>query len=52
MLPPAKPMALRQWIDGVLYGKEISFGMSGAIALTELLENEYKAHREQKIVKL
>jgi len=51
-LPKAKPMALRQWIDGILYGKEICFGLCGAIALTELLENEYKADREQKIIKL
>lgn len=51
-LPEGKPMALRQWIDGILYGKEISFTLEGAIALTELLENEYKADREQRIIKL
>lgn len=51
-LPAELPMALRQWIDGILYGKEIHFGLEGAIALTELLENEYKADREGKTIEL
>lgn len=51
-LPEGKPMALRQWIDAILYGKEIAFGLEGAIALTQLLENEYKADKEQRIIAL
>jgi len=51
-LPKPLPAALRQWIDGILYGKEILFDMDAAIGLTELLENEYISDREQKIVKI
>ncbi|MGI6173513.1 MAG: Gfo/Idh/MocA family protein [Christensenellales bacterium] len=51
-LPDPSPMALRQFIDGVLYDKEIEFGMDAAIALTELLENEYKAFRSGKTVEI
>lgn len=51
-LPEALPPALRQWLDSILYGKEILFDLDKAIALTELLENEYISDREQRIVKL
>jgi predicted dehydrogenase len=51
-IPAPLPVAMRQFFDGVLYGKEIEFGLDKAIALTELLENEYKADAQQKVVKL
>jgi hypothetical protein len=51
-IPAPMPMPLRQFLDGVLYGKEIAFGLERATALTELLENEYIADAEQKVVKL
>jgi predicted dehydrogenase len=51
-LPKDRPVALRQWLDGILYGSEIAFDLCGAIALTELLENEYKAHHEQRVVRI
>jgi predicted dehydrogenase len=51
-IPAPMPMPLRQFLDGVLYDKEIAFGLEEATALTELLENEYIADVEQKVVKL
>ena len=51
-LPKPRPVALRQFIDAILYDKEILFGIDGAIALTELLENEYVSDREGRIVSL
>jgi predicted dehydrogenase len=51
-LPDAQPIALRQWLDGILYGKPIPFDTAKGIALTELLENAYKSHETQTIVKI
>lgn len=51
-IPAPLPMPLRQFIDGILYDKEIAFGLEKAIALTQLLENEYKADAGQAIVEL
>ena len=51
-LPEALPMPLRMWIDAIEKGTPIVFDMKRALALTELLENAYKADREQKIIKI
>lgn len=47
-LPPALPEPLRQFIDSVLYNKPVRFGLDEARALTVLMENAYKAHREKR----
>ena len=49
-LPDPQPMAIRLWLDGILKGTPIPFGTVQGEALTELLENAYKSHREQRIV--
>lgn len=51
-LPDPKPMAMKMWFDGILTGAPIPFGTERGCALTELLENAYKSHREQKIIKI
>jgi 1,5-anhydro-D-fructose reductase (1,5-anhydro-D-mannitol-forming) len=51
-LPDAKPMAIRMWMDGILHGTPIPFGTERGEALTELLENAYLSHHEQRIVKI
>ena len=43
-LPEALPHPIRQWIDAVLYGKEIRFGLTEGRELTELMEKAYIAH--------
>ena len=52
MLPPALPSAIEQFVDGVLYGKEIVFGMDDAVALTEMMVAAYKAHESGGFVKV
>lgn len=47
-LPEELPHPIRQWLDGVLYGKEIRFGTAEARALTELMEGAYIADKEGK----
>jgi len=51
-LPEAIPSAIDQFVDGVLYGKEIIFGMDDAIRLTEIMESAYKAHKQGGFVKV
>jgi predicted dehydrogenase len=51
-LPPALPDPISQFVDGVLYGKEIVFGMEDAIALTEMMAAAYKAHGQNGFVKV
>ena len=48
-LPEALPHPVRQWMDGVLYGKDILFGTKEARALTQLMEGAYISDREQKV---
>ncbi len=50
-LPEALPHPVRQWMDGVLYGKEIRFGTKEARALTQLMEGAYISDREQRVYK-
>ena len=49
-LPAPLPPALRQWLDGILYGSPIPFDLDKAIQLTVLLENAYRADAEQRII--
>ncbi len=51
-LPKDMPPPLRQWIDAVEHGADIFMDMNKAIALTELLENEYKSDAAGAIVKV
>lgn len=49
-LPNSLPVAMRQWLDGIIDGKPIPFDTECGTALTELLENAYISDREQRIV--
>ena len=49
-LPSPLPVALRLWLDGIVKGSTIPFNTEMGIALTELLENAYISHNEQRIV--
>jgi predicted dehydrogenase len=49
-LPDPLPTAIRQWLDGIIDGKPIPFDTEKAAALTEVLENAYLSHKEQRIV--
>ncbi|MDR2375840.1 MAG: Gfo/Idh/MocA family oxidoreductase [Treponema sp.] len=49
-LPDSLPPAMRMWLDGIIDGKPIPFDTARGIALTELLENAYISHKEQRIV--
>ncbi|MCL2057807.1 MAG: Gfo/Idh/MocA family oxidoreductase [Oscillospiraceae bacterium] len=51
-LPEALPIAMRMWLDGIINGTEIIFDTKKGTALTELLENAYISHKEQKIVEI
>ena len=51
-LPQKLPDAITQFVEGVLYGKEIIFGMDDACVLTEMMEAAYKAHEQGGFVKL
>ncbi len=50
-LPKELPHPIRQFIDGVLYGKEIIFDTKEARMLTLLMEKAYVADKEGKEVK-
>ena len=50
-LPKALPHPIRQFIDGILYDKEILFGVSEARMLTNLMEKAYVADKEKREVK-
>jgi predicted dehydrogenase len=51
-LPAQQPPILRQWMDAILYGKELPeyYGLEPAFTLSVLTENEYMANREGRIV--
>ena len=42
-LPEDDPAPIRQWVEGILYGREIPFDLKAARDLTELMENAYIA---------
>lgn len=50
-MPADLPHPIRQFIDGVLYGKEIVFDTKEARVLTELMEKAYIADKEHREVK-
>ncbi len=47
---PDQPLPLRQFIDSVLYGKPVQFGLQEGRDLTEIMENAYISHREHREV--
>jgi len=51
-LPQALPSAIAQFVEGVLYGKEIIFGMDDAVVLTEMMDAAYRAHKQGGFAKL
>ncbi len=51
-LPEPLPMAMDVWFDAILTNAEIPYDTEKGKALTELLENAYKSHNEQKIVSI
>jgi len=53
-LPDNEPPVMRQWMDAILYGKQLPerYGMAAAIQLTEMMENAYRSQREGKTVVL
>jgi predicted dehydrogenase len=47
--PPAgEPLPLRQFLDSVLYGKPVQYGLREGRELTELMEAAYRSHREHR----
>ena len=51
-LPEALPSAITQFVEGVLYGKEIIFGMDEAVELTEMMDAAYRAHKQGGFAKV
>jgi len=51
-LPEGLPGPIDQFVDGVLYGKEIIFGMEDALVLTEMMDAAYRAHESGGFAKL
>lgn len=49
-LPEALPSAIKQWVDGILNGAQIHFGLEEGIQLTELMEAAYISYREKRQV--
>ena len=49
-MPSPLPVAIRLWLDGIEKGAAIPFDTERGIALTQLLENAYISHNEQRIV--
>jgi predicted dehydrogenase len=51
-LPAPQPLPLDQFVDGVLYGSEIPFGLDDAVTLTALMDAAYKSHEAGAFVKV
>lgn len=51
-LPEALPIAMRMWLNGIEKGEPILFDTDRGIALTELLENAYRSHKEQRTIEI
>ncbi len=49
-LPETLPVAIDMWLESITNGTPILFGTDQGEALTELLENAYISHNEQRIV--
>ena len=51
-LPQSKSDPIDNFIDGVLYGAEMDYGIDEAIALTEMMVAAYKSHETGQFVKV
>ena len=51
-LPDPLPLAMRNWLDAIINDTDVLYDTVKGTALTELLENAYISHKEQKIVKI
>jgi len=51
-LPQALPGPIAQFVEGVLYDKEIIFGIEDAVVLTEMMDAAYRSHKQGGFVKL
>lgn len=51
-LPERMPAPARMWVDGVLNGAPIPFGLEEGTQLTELMEYAYKAHAQKRQVEI
>ena len=51
-LPDALPNPLIQFVNGIVNGTEIHFGLKEGTELTELMEAAYKSHKERKIISI
>lgn len=49
-LPQALPHPLKQWVDGIVTGAPIPFGLEEGTRLTELLEAAYISHKQKRQV--
>ncbi|GMV91474.1 MAG: dehydrogenase [Candidatus Hydrogenedentota bacterium] len=49
-LPEALPHPIRMWVEGILEGTPIPFGIEEGRQLTQLMEYAYTAHREEASV--
>lgn len=49
-LPDPLPSAIVQWVNGIMEGTEIYFGLEEGIQLTELMEGAYKSHHVKRQV--
>ncbi len=43
-LPAPLPSAMEQWVEGILRGGSIVFGLDDALALTDVMEAAYQSH--------
>ncbi|MCC6699671.1 MAG: Gfo/Idh/MocA family oxidoreductase [Candidatus Hydrogenedentes bacterium] len=51
-LPPELPRPERMWVEGILNGTPIPFGLEEGTKLTELMQYAYMAHREGRQVEI
>lgn len=51
-LPPALPATVKIWVDGILQGAPIPFGLEEGTQLTELMQYAYVAAREKRQVEI
>ena len=49
-MPADEPLPLRQFLDSVLYGKPVQFGLQEGRDLTEMMEKAYLSDREHREV--
>ena len=51
-LPEALPCPMDLWVDGILKGTPIPFGVDAAVRLSQLMETAYLSHKESRSVHL